>query len=570
MTRTWKAKTELSEAVLSSGSVERLVGELLRLRDIETAEDRERFLAPDYDRDLHDPFLFSHMERVMNRLRKAKESGERVGIFGDFDADGITSTVLLSEGLGKLGIPYSVYLPDKHTEGHGLSERAMNRFADEGVSLIMTVDCGMSNHDEIEIAKERGIETIILDHHHAPEDLPDAFAIVNPKVPGETYPFTELCGAGVTFKVLQAIYATFAPEDRDELKWLLDIVAVGTVADVMPLIDENRVFVAYGLIVLSKTRRPGFHEMLSASRVPYGDGQAPTSRDVAFHIAPRLNAASRMDHPQVALDLLLARDATDAAEHALRLEEHNVKRQELSDAIAKRARKIAKSRTDRHLVFAAEEDFHFGVVGLVAGRIANEFGKPTILLTKGEEESRGSLRSIPGLNIIEVVEACGDLLDRFGGHAAAAGVSLPTEHLPALEERMEQIIAERIGSGIPEPEHLYDFQMPSSLFSLDTARAIGQLAPFGEGNPEPVFLAEGLAVREARPVGKTGTHLKLLLSASDGRAFDAIGFSLADRIPDLAPGDRIDALFQLDENEWNGRVNVQLKLVDIRRSESSS
>lgn len=558
---------DIPEDILLSGGIDQLVDELLRMRGIETAEDRARFLAPDYDRDLHDPFLFARMRDVMERLRQAKESGERIGIFGDFDADGITSTVLLSEGLRKLDIPFSVYLPDKHTEGHGLSTQAIERFVDEGVSLIMTVDCGVSNREEIAEANNRGMDTIIIDHHHAPEVLPDAFAIINPKIPEEPYPFKDLCGAGVTFKVLQAIYATFFPDDHDELKWLLDVAAVGTIADVMPLIGENRVIVTYGLIVLSKTRRHGFREMLSSERASVRDGTTPSARDVAFHIAPRLNAASRMDHPQAALDLLLAHDATEAAEYALRLEEHNKRRQEVSDAIAKRVRKVAEDQTERHLVFAADESFHFGVVGLVAGRIANEFGKPTILLSKDAEGCKGSLRSISGLNIIEVVEECADLLDRFGGHAAAAGVSLPTENLATLEDRMEGIIAERIGSGIPEPEHLYDLRIPPSHFSLDAARALGRLAPFGEGNPEPVFLTEGLSVAEVRPVGKTGAHLKLLLATSDSRAFDAIGFSLADRIPDLAPGDRIDALFQLDENEWNGRVTVQLKLVDIRRSE---
>ncbi len=570
MAQTWKSRADTSDAERELPDSEAVFEELLRLRGIVTSEDRERFLAPDYDRDLHDPFLFQYMRRVMDRLGRAKESGERIGIFGDFDADGITSTILLSEGLAKLGIPFSVYLPDKHTEGHGLSEGAIGRFADEGVSLIMTVDCGISDHDTVAAAKERGMETIVIDHHHAPETLPDAYAIINPKVPGEPYPFKELCGAGVTFKVLQAIYATFFPEEQEQLKWLLDVAAVGTVADVMPLVGENRIIVSYGLIVLSKTRRPGFRELMGSDRVPMHEGRTPTARDIAFHIAPRLNAASRMDHPRLAHDLLAADTDERARELARELESHNARRQEVSDAIAKSVRNVARQRTDRNLLFVADSDFHFGVVGLVAGRIASEFAKPTVLLTRGETESKGSLRSIPGLNIIEVLEECSDLLDRFGGHAAAAGITLPNGNLSALEERMERLVAERIEGGIPEPEQHYDFALPPYHYTLDLVRGLRRLAPFGEGNPEPVFLVEGLSVTETRPVGKTGTHLKILLATPDGRAFDAIGFSLADRIPDLAPGDRIDALFQLDENEWNGRVTVQLKLVDIRRSENKS
>ncbi|NTW13905.1 MAG: single-stranded-DNA-specific exonuclease RecJ [Candidatus Moranbacteria bacterium] len=564
MSRAWKSRS------VSDGdgyrSVDDVIGELLRLRGVDTDEDRKRFLSPDYDRDLHDPFLFSSMSTVMDRLRKAKDSGEHVGLFGDFDADGITSSILMSEGLAKLGIPFSVYLPDKHTEGHGLSMKAVKTFASEGVKLVITVDCGMMNHEEIAEAGRLGMETIVVDHHHAPETLPDALAFINPKIPGEPYPFKELCGAGVAFKVLQAVYKTYFPKETDQLKWLLDVVAVGTVADVMPLIDENRIIVAYGLIVLSKTRRPGFREMFATGRLPIREGKAPTARDISFHVAPRLNAASRMAHAQAAHDLLAAVDADRARELADILETHNVERQKVSADIAALARVIALERSDKNLVFAVHEDFHFGVVGLVAGKIANEFGKPTILLSKGETESKGSLRSVPGLNIIEVVEACADLLDRYGGHAQAAGLTLKNENLVALEERMDRLVAERLGTAVMEPELAYDLRLPTAHLSLDFARTIGRMAPFGEGNPEPVFLGENLVVSDSRPVGKTGTHLKLLLAAEDGREYDAIGFSLADRIPDLVRGERIDVLFQLDENEWNGRVNIQLKLVDMRRS----
>lgn len=567
MTRNWKPKSDSDPS--TTGSFEAVVSELLRLRGLETEEDRERFLSPDYDRDLHDPFLFSSMGRVMDRLRKAKETGERIGLFGDFDADGITSSVLMSEGLKRLAVPFSVYLPDKHTEGHGLSMGAVEKFAGEGARLIVTVDCGMMNHSEIAEANRRGMDVIVIDHHHAPEILPDAYAFVNPKIPGEPYPFKELCGAGVAFKTVQAMCGTFFPEEREQLKWLLDVVAVGTVADVMPLIGENRVIVTYGLLVLGKTRRPGFREMFATGRVPIRDGKTPSARDISFHVAPRLNAASRMAHAGIAHDLLISSDATEARKFADLLETHNEARKGVSDAMATKARAMARERSDRSLVFAADESFHFGVVGLVAGRIANEFGKPAVMITKGEKESKGSLRSVPGLDIIEVVEACSDLLLRFGGHAQAAGLSLKNENLGALEERMERLVSERLGAASPDTELPYDFRLAPSRFSLDLVRTIGRMAPFGEGNPEPVFLAESLTVSDARPVGKTGTHLKLLLAADDGREYDAIGFSLADRIPDLAKGDVLDVLFQLDENEWNGRVTVQLKLVDLRRSAST-
>ncbi|NTV55158.1 MAG: single-stranded-DNA-specific exonuclease RecJ [Candidatus Moranbacteria bacterium] len=547
-------------------SVEAAIDALLLLRGIATAEGRASFLEPDYDRDLHDPFLFSSMERVMERFREARDKGERVGLFGDFDADGITSTVLLHEALSKLGIPVSVYLPDKHVEGHGLSAAALDTFERDGATLVVTVDCGMTDHEPIADARQRGMDVIVIDHHHVPPVLPDAYAFVNPRLPGESYPFKELCGAGISFKVLQAVYMTFFPDEREQLKWFLDVAAVGTVADVMPLIGENRTIVTYGLVVLSKSKRHGFREMISRGRMRSSGGKAPVARDISFQIAPRLNAASRMAHAKAAHDLLIEPDADRAKELAEILESYNTDRQKVSAEIAKSVQKIAVSRPERRFVFAAHEDFHFGVVGLVAGKIANEFRKPTIVLTKGSEISRGSLRSIPELNIIEVIEACGDLLERFGGHAQAAGLTVRNENLDALEERLERLAAERMTGERLEPETVVDMRLPQSLLTLDFARRVKRLAPFGEGNPEPIFLFEGVRVEEVRPVGSDGKHLKFALSVPGGRVYDAIGFSLAEKIPGLVSGDMLDILFQLDENEWNGSVNLQLKLLDMRPS----
>lgn len=551
----------------NDASAEPVIDRLLSLRGIVTEEDRKRFLEPDYDRDLHDPFLFSSMDTVMGRIRIASDAGEHVGIFGDFDADGITSSVLLREGLERVGISVSVYIPDKHSEGHGLSVSALDFFSTQGCTLVFTVDCGMMNHSEIAEANVRGMDVIVIDHHHVPETLPDAFAIVNPKLYGEPYPFKELCGAGTTFKVVQAIYGTFLPGHEGELKWMLDIAAVGTVADVMPLIGENRVIVAYGLIVLSKTRRAGFQEMFALGRMPLRTGKTPVARDIAFHIAPRINAASRMAHARIAHDLLMESDAEKAREFALRLEGYNDERRKVSDSISTLVREEALRSSDRRIVFAARENFHFGVIGLVAGRIANEFRKPTIVLTKGETESRGSLRSIPEVNIIETLEECSDLLLRFGGHAQAAGLLVKNSNLVELESRLDEIVERRLSGKEIEPEIVADMAIRPSELSLDLVRSIRKLAPFGEGNPEPVFFMGNVKVEEFRPVGADGKHLKLSVSLPGGRLVDAIGFSLAGRIPDLRSGDSLDILFQADENEWQNNVSLQMKLVDMRRSE---
>ena len=561
MTRRWRVREE-------SVAGEPVIDRLLSLRGVVTPEDRRRFLEPDYDRDLHDPFLFSSMDTVMRRIRAAKEAGERVGVFGDFDADGVTSSVLLREGLERVGLAVSVYIPDKHVEGHGLSLPALDAFSRDGVRLVFTVDCGMMNHAEIAEANVRGMDVIVIDHHHVPETLPAAFAIVNPKLRNETYPFKELCGAGTTFKVVQAMYHTFLPKEWDQLKWLLDVAAIGTVADVMPLVGENRVIVAFGLIVLAKTRRVGLQEMISLGRMPLRFGKPVIARDIAFHIAPRINAASRMAHARIAHDLLMETDSSRARALASELESRNDERRKVSDAITESVRTEAIRSSDRDIVFAADEGFHFGVIGLVAGRIANEFRKPVIVLTKGEKESRGSLRSIPEVNIVEALEECSDLLIRFGGHAQAAGLSIENGNLVSLEKRLSGIVRRELEGKETEPELVADIAIDPSEISLDLARSLRKLAPFGEGNPEPVFYAGGAEVSEVRSVGSDGKHIKLVLSFPGGRSLDAIGFSLAERIPGLHSQDRIDILFQIDENEWQGSVKLQLKLVDMRRSDT--
>ncbi len=566
MSRRWTLKSDgfVRSESGDGARFQDVVDHLLSLRGVVDAEDRRRFLSPDYDAHFHDPFLFSSMRKVMDRLEAARKNGERVGVFGDFDADGVTSSVLLREGLEALGIPVSVYLPHKETEGHGLHTNALDAFEAEGIRLFFTVDCGMMSHEEIADANGRGMEVIVIDHHHVPEVLPAAFAIVNPKLKGEAYPFRELCGAGTTFKVLQAIYETFLPERKDELKWRLDAAAIGTVADVMPLVGENRLIVTYGLIVLAKTRRTGLQELYAVGRLPFGAGKPPIARDIAFHIAPRLNAAGRMAHARLAHDLLVEEDTETARGYAMRLEQHNVDRRKVSDDMAKKVSAIAAGEPDRKLIFAVDPDFHLGVVGLVAGKVAREFGKPAVILTRGETESRGSLRSIPGLSIIDAIGECSDILIRFGGHDQAAGLSVRNDDISAFEERLEAIIDGKLKGIVTEPELSADMAIDPSYLTLDFSRELSRFAPFGEGNPEPVFLLEDAEVDEVRVVGSDKKHLKLRLRAG-GRIFDAIGFSLAKEFGGLVRGERFDAMIGVDENEWNGSVTLQLKVHDMRR-----
>jgi single-stranded-DNA-specific exonuclease len=534
-------------------------------------EEQEQFFFPHYERDLHDPFLFTSMRAVVDRIKRAKDSGEKVGVFGDYDADGVTSSVILRTGLEALGLAVSVYIPDKNLEGHGLHRNAIEAFAQAGVTLAFTVDCGMTNHAEILEAKERDIEFIVIDHHHVPEVLPEAIAIVNPKLPGAGYPFAELCGAGTTFKVVQALYQELLPEALPQLKWLLDVVAIGTVADVMPLIGENRTLVHFGLIVLGKTKRIGLQELFAVGRIPIDDNHPATAWSIGFQVAPRINATSRMAHAMQAHKLLMTTDRVEARDLALEIESHNVERRKVSDYITTQVRKVAQEATDKKLIFAVDEQFAFGVVGLVAGRIANEFGKPTVVLQRGEEVSQGSLRSVPTVNIIEAIEECGDLLVKFGGHAQAAGLTVKNENLEVFHERFEQAVARRLDGVMPEAELLIDARVSPYLLTLELLRDLQRMAPFGQGNPEPTFLVENMLVREARMVGTGNKHLKLTLSAEDGGAirrggWDAIAFGLGERFPDLKPNDRLDLVVQLDANTWNGSTKLQFKVVDMRRS----
>lgn len=562
----WKEKPGFFRSSTPQGA-SFLITHILKQRGVDPKE-QDRFFAPNYERDLHDPFLFRDMAKVVARIEAARANKERVGVFGDFDADGITSSVIMRETLEALGIDLLVHIPHKIDEGHGLSRKAIDRFSKEGVRLILTLDCGMMNHAEIAEAKALGMEVIVIDHHHVPEVLPDAFAIINPKIPTDTYPFRELCGAGTSFKVATALYRSLMPERLDELKWLLDVTAIGTVADVMPLIGENRVLVKYGLIVLQKTRRPGLQEMYAVGHIPISDREPPTARMIAFQIAPRINAASRMAHAETAHELLITTDRVRARVLALELESYNVARQKVSQTAADNVRAVAELQfSQEKFIIAAGPEFPLGVVGLVAGKIAHELGKPTGVFQKGEVTSTGSFRSIPGFNVIEALEACSDLFEKFGGHEQAAGLTIQNDRMETFIERFKRIVDDRLQQVETVPELLLDAELHPGDLSIDLARSLGSLAPFGEGNPEPVFQMTDLEVREARTVGKDAKHWKLVLSHAEGHeTFDAVGWSMVPKHADIRSGERLSIACQLEENSWNGRTTLQLKLIDLKRT----
>lgn len=459
---------------------------------------------------------------------------------------------------------------------------AIDEFAKKGARLIISVDCGITNVQEVAYANKMGIDVIIVDHHHVPEETPDAYAIINPHMEKSCYPFKNLAGVGVAFKVVQAIYQSMMPDKFEQTKWFLDLVAIGTVADCVPLVDENRIIVKYGMIVLSKTRRTGLRELCSVGRIDMQSGTTDTQK-ISFHVAPRINAAGRIDHANVAFELLSEQDVLRARELALEIEGHNQKRQKVTEQVAGEVRVLADNmfKNDK-LIFAVGEHFPVGVVGLVAGKIAQEYNKPVAILQKGEKESTGSLRSIPLVNIIESLGECGKHLLKFGGHAQAAGITVANEKIDILHKALAEVIEKKIGDKDITPEISIDLKMEPQEIDFDLLNALEKLRPFGEGNREPVFLMENLVVDESRIVGNGNKHLKLKLRAQDDssrltetkssrrdetenpKIFDAISFNGMRKFPALPAETVIDAVFSLQKDEWNGNSKIQMNIIDIK------
>lgn len=542
---------------------------LLFQRGIDTEEKIESFLCPDYGRDINDPFLFSEMVKAVDRIKSAREKKEKIIIFGDYDADGVTSSVILKETLEKIGISSEVYIPDKKTEGYGLSGEAMEKFKKKNVKLIITVDCGITSLEEVEKAAELGIDVIITDHHHAPEKLPKALAIINPQVKNSGYPFGNLAGVGVAFKLAQAIYKSFIPEELEQVKWLLDLAAVGTIADCVPLIGENRIIAKFGLLVLSKTRRSGFKELFSVGRIVIDEDNFPDARKIAFQVAPRINAAGRMDHANTAFNLLVSKDPVSARGLALEIEASNQKRQKETDRLTEEIKILANNIfKNKKFIFAAGEHFPIGIAGLVAGKIADEFHKPAAVFQKEEKISRGSFRSIPEINIIELLEKCRNLTLKCGGHSQAAGVTVENEKLKKFYEKLDGLIEKELEGKEFGLILEIDAEILPSDIGFELADAVKKFEPFGEGNEEPVFLAKNFIVNEIKAVGNGNKHLKLFLKPPDNspKIFEAIGFNLNEKFGSLKKEDKLDIVFNLQTDSWNGNKKIQLKLIDLKIS----
>lgn len=548
-------------------SIHPLIAKLLYSKGLESESQIQGFISPSYETDCHDPFVFLDMEKAVSRIKKASEQNELVAIFGDYDADGITSSAILKTTLDDLNVESFVYIPDKKSEGYSMNMSAVESFKEKGAKLIITVDCGITSIAEVEKAKEFGMDVIITDHHHVPENVPDALAVINPHRPGCPYPFKDLAGVGVAFKLVQAVYKKLMPEKLEQTKWMLDLVAIGTIADCVPLVGENRLFVKYGLIVLSKTRRIGLKELFTVGRILIDENNLPDTKKVSFYIAPRINAAGRINHANLAYNLVVENNVALARDYALELEGNNTQRQKMTEAVVQEVKVSAESMyKDKKFIFALGEHFPIGVVGLVAGKIAQKFNKPTAIFQKGDAESKGSFRSIPQINIIETLGKCQDLLVRFGGHSQAAGATVANDKLEEFYERMNALISEQLEGEDLAEEILIDSEVLAQDVDFNLVEGLEKLRPFGEGNSEPVLIMKNLMVQEKRTLGNGEKHIKLFLAPSDGcpKIFEAISFNGYEKFSNIKTGDKIDILCHIQKDEWNGNKKIQLSIVDIK------
>jgi single-stranded-DNA-specific exonuclease len=541
-----------------------LVVQILYNRGVTAEQDIATFLQTDRPTSTADLFRMTGMNRTVDRIRRAIKAREPIAIYGDYDVDGVTATALLVQTLLACGADARPYIPHRADEGYGLNPEALQHLKDGGVRLVITVDCGVRSLSEVAFAKSIGLDLIVTDHHMPTEDLPDAYALINPKQPACPYPFKELAGVGLAFKLAQALLIVNAKTDEKKVALtedeLLDLVALGTVADLAPLLGENRVLVARGLQQLRRTPRPGLRALIQISGVKSLDTSA-----IGFSLGPRLNAAGRLDHALNAYDLLMTNDTAKAEHIALELDTRNRERQTITRELSDRAREIVMAHSDGSaaLLFAADPSFNSGVVGLVASRLTEEFYRPSVVIEQGEHESRGSCRSIPEFHITQALDECRKLFVRHGGHAAAAGFTIETAKLPVLAQRLSAIAERELGGQELLPTLAIDAILHLYKLKPELFHALRQLEPHGYANPQPMFASRGVSIVEMRTVGMDGAHLKLKVG-DGGTIFDAIAFKFGHMADRLSRGDKLDIAYTFEENEWNGERKYQLNIKDIK------
>ena len=531
-----------------------LMAQLFYNRGLTEPSQLESFLAADESLS-GDPNLLPDMHQAVARLYRALLSNENIAIYGDFDADGITSTALLVQGLSLLNCKATPYIPHRLTEGYGLKTVALENLKRQGISLVVTVDCGITALAEVKRARRLGLDIIITDHHIPAGEIPPAKAVVNPKLPGSKYPFSELAGVGVALKLLQALFWGLGKEQQ--LDKLSDLVAIGTVADMVPLLGENRYLVKRGMELLNASPRLGISELLTQA----GSNPAHLDTDsISWMIAPRLNAAGRLEHAMGSYRLLMTDSPEEARGLAKWLEQKNAERQRLTGKVLEKAREQVLTQRDLPILIAGDVDFPAGIIGLVAGRLSDEFYRPVIVLRTGDQMCGGSCRSIPEFNIIKALTRCQHLLTHFGGHAGAAGLSLKTRDLPRLQEALLEIAAIELAGVDLRPRIDIDAEVTLARMGGDTFNTIQKLAPFGQSNPAPTFLSRRVNIVDCRTMGSGADHLRLKLK-QDNTLWDGVGFDLGSYRGEISS--LLDIVYNLEIDHWNGQEKLRLNILDF-------
>ncbi len=547
------------EEIKSKYKVNQLLAIILANRNILKEEDIRLFLNPTRN-DFYNPFLITDMDIAVNRIIKAIENKENITIYGDYDVDGITSITVLKSFLNDIGVEANTYIPNRLIEGYGLNKEAIDKISKKGCNLMITVDCGISAIEEIEYANSLGIETIITDHHEAGNEIPKAIAVIDNKRKDSKYPFRELAGVGVVFKLIQAIGITLKLKEESYLKYL-DIVCIGTISDIVPLVDENRVIAKLGLLLVAQTKNIGLRSIINSSGYNKID-----SNTISFGVAPRINACGRMGKAEEALELFLSKDKNEVNELTNKLNEHNRKRQETEKTIFENAvEKIKEEHLDENkAIIVGGENWHHGVIGIVSSKITEMYFKPSILLSFEEDGiGKGSGRSIPGFDLHEALMKCSDTIEKFGGHSMAVGITVKKDNLEKFKKEFEQIATQ---SKIDEIIPIINIDAKVDLSDIDKemVESLKQLEPFGEANKMPVFAFKNLKIDSIRALSE-GKHLKLTLK-DNNYIINAIGFNIGYLANEYRIGDKIDVAGVLEINTFNGVDNLQINIKDIMKS----
>jgi len=550
------AATRLREALgVSDATARALVG-----RGLCDVEDGRVFLGHDLS-GLLDPFLMADMERAVELVEGALDRGAKIRIYGDYDVDGVCATAVLVRALGGLGADVDWYIPHRIDEGYGLNEEAVRQAHTEGVELLITVDCGSTALEEVATARELGMEVVVTDHHRPGDALPEA-PVLNPWRSDSGYPFRELAGVGVAFKLVSALARTRGLRSGAELRFL-DLVCLGTVADVVPLLGENRLFVQHGLRELQRSRKVGVRSLIEAAGV--GKAGTVATRDVAFGLAPRINAAGRMEDARSAVVLLLTADAGEARRLAAALSEHNDARRTEEQRTLEEAERMIAAEVDltrERVIVLGSEEWHPGVIGIVASRLVERYYRPSLLVAISDGQGRGSGRSIAAFNLWEGLKECASLLTRYGGHRYAAGFALAADRIGELRQRISAVAEERLTPDDLRPTIEIDAETPLEEMTLEVATELSRLEPFGTGNPRPVFVTRGAVLEEARCVGD-GSHVSMRLASESGRRLGGIWFRAGRLWEGLEVGKKVDVCFRARVDEWGGTPRVQLHVEDV-------